>query len=96
MNGSLTALLKALSQEGIKAIIIVTQPSYREWLEVVVKSRICFERVRDIEVVKGSVKSYDTILSGRCSIVGNIFSQRSFSAFLRKRNLASPRKKLET
>jgi hypothetical protein len=41
----------ALSQEGIKAIIIVTYPLI-ERLEVVVKSRICFERGGDIEVVK--------------------------------------------
>ncbi len=35
-----------------------------EWLEVVVKSRICFKRVGGTEVVKCSIKSYITILSG--------------------------------
>jgi hypothetical protein len=45
-----------------------------ERLEVFVKSRIRFERVGDIEVVKRSVKSYVTILSGQCLILGNKFS----------------------
>ena len=66
----------ALSQEGIKAIIIVTYPLI-ERLEVVVKSRFFFERVGDIKI---------TVLFGRCLIVGGIFCQRSLSAFLRRRN----------
>jgi hypothetical protein len=57
----------AISQEGIRAIIIVTQPSYRE-------VGVHFKRVKDIEVVKRSVKSYVTILSGRCAAVGGIFA----------------------
>jgi hypothetical protein len=32
------------------------------------------------------IKKYVRILSGRCAIVGGIFSQRSLSAFLRRRN----------
>ncbi len=47
----------AISRESVRAIIIVTQPSYR-------KVEVRFERVGDIEVVKHSVESYVTILSG--------------------------------
>ncbi len=56
----------AISQEGVRAIIIVTQPSYR-------KVGVHFKRVGDIEVVKRSIKSYVTILSGQCAVVGGIF-----------------------
>ncbi len=45
-----------------------------ERVEVVVKGRICFERVGDIEVVKRTVKSYVTILSGQCAVIGGIFA----------------------
>jgi hypothetical protein len=57
----------AISQEGARAIIIVTQPSNRE-------VGVCFKRVGDIKVVKCSVKSYSTILSGQCAVIGGIFA----------------------
>jgi hypothetical protein len=57
----------AISREDVRAIIIVTQPSYRE-------VGVCFKRVGDIKVVKHSVKSYVTILSGQCAVVGGIFA----------------------
>ena len=62
-KGSLTAI----SQEGLRVIIIVTQPSHR-------KVGVGFKRVGGIEVVKRSVKSYVMILSGRCAVVGGIFA----------------------
>ncbi len=40
-------------------------------------------------MVKHSVKNYVMTMSGQCSIAGDILSQYSFSAFMRKRNLSS-------
>ncbi len=47
--------------------LCVTQPSYRE-------VGVHFKRVGDIKVVKCSVKSYVTILSGQCAVVGGMFA----------------------
>ncbi len=43
-------------------------------LRLFVKGRIHFERVGDIELVKRSVKSYITILSGQCAVISGIFA----------------------
>jgi hypothetical protein len=45
----------------------LTQPSYK-------KVGVHFKRVGDIKVVKRSVKSYVTILSGRYAVIGGIFA----------------------
>ncbi len=65
----LVAVCKLGRIDGLSrsAIMPLTQPSYRE-------VGVRFKRVGDIKVVKHRVKSYITILSGQCAVVGGIFT----------------------